>query len=533
MQDTEQNEIPASEGGVRSENGKRRDGEGQGGSESPNHGRRQSDSGSPSDIGIKDGSGSPNDEGTQANNRDLDDNTEQRANKCRNRNTVSNISNVSKVSNIIEDRTEIQKQPRKRKHRHLWAAALSAALIFFGFSYYYLDKTLPDHLNIVEGRQEELRFPLLFASTLETQDEEVSLGNPSDIPADKIRISGADSFHLFGREEGSYQMDVKLFGLLKVKEVQVDVVDENYVIPCGIPVGIYLKAKGVMVIGTGTVTGLDGMKVEPAYGVLRSGDYIETVNGQSLDNKEDLVEAVNQAGSSRVTLGIRRGEEVMTVSMTPVETDDGSYKLGAWVRDDTQGIGTMTYMDLNGNFGALGHGISDTDTGDVVEIETGALYETQIMGIEKGESGSPGVMSGVIYYSPGTQLGQIEANTETGVFGTADESLRSRIMSQAIPVGYRQEVTAGPALLRSSVSGQVKDYQIEIKKVDYSSSHRTKSIVFEVTDPELLELTGGVVQGMSGSPIIQNGKLIGAVTHVFVQDSARGYGIFIENMLEH
>ena len=421
----------------------------------------------------------------------------------------------------------------KKRRKKMWRAVFGGTLLFFGFSCYYLDNTLPDHLNIVEGRREELRFPLLFASTLEMKDEEVSLGNPSDIPADKIRISGSDSFQLVGREAGSYQMDVKLFGLVKVKEVQVDVVNENYVIPCGIPVGIYLKAEGVMVIGTGSVTGLDGMNVEPAYGVLRSGDYIETINGRSLENKEELVEAVNRAGSSRVTLGIRRGDEEMTVSMTPVETEDGSFKLGAWVRDDTQGIGTMTYMDLDGNFGALGHGISDTDTGDVVEIDTGALYETQIMGIEKGESGSPGVMSGVIYYSPGTQLGEIEANIETGVFGTAGENLRSRIASEAIPVGYRQEVAAGPALLRSSVSGEVKDYQIEIKKVDYSSSHRTKSIVFEVTDPELLNLTGGVVQGMSGSPIIQNGKLIGAVTHVFVQDSAKGYGIFIENMLDH
>ncbi|MDO5415962.1 MAG: SpoIVB peptidase, partial [Lachnospiraceae bacterium] len=321
-------------------------------------------------------------------------------------------------------------------------------------------------------------------------------------------------------------------GLLKVKEVQVDVVGENYAVPCGTPVGIYLKSDGVLVIGTGTLTGVDGMNVEPAYGVLRSGDYIEAINGKPLSKKEELVEAVNQAGTGRVTLQIRRGQEKMTVSMNPVEDGDGRYKLGAWVRDDTQGIGTLTYLDLNGRFGALGHGISDSDTGGVVEIQEGALYETQIMGIEKGVSGKPGVMSGMIYYGPGTRLGDIEKNLETGIFGTAGESLRSRINSPAIPVGYRQDVQPGPALIRSSVSGAVKDYQIEIQKVDYSSSHRTKSIVFQVTDPELLSLTGGIIQGMSGSPIIQNGKLVGAVTHVFVQDSTRGYGIFVETMLK-
>ena len=245
------------------------------------------------------------------------------------------------------------------------------------------------------------------------------------------------------------------------------------------------------------------------------------------------MEAVNAAGARKVTLTVRREQEQLEIAMTPVEASDGTYKLGAWVRDDTQGIGTMTYLDLNGNFGALGHGISDTDTGGVVEIESGALYETQIMGIEKGESGAPGVMSGVIYYSPGTQLGQITANTDTGVFGVAGDGLKELAASQALPVGYRQDVTTGPAYLRSSVSGEVRDYQVEITKVDYSSSHRTKSIVFQVTDPDLLTLTGGVIQGMSGSPLIQNGKLIGAVTHVFVQDSAKGYGIFIENMLSH
>lgn len=420
----------------------------------------------------------------------------------------------------------------------MWQAGISAFLLSLGFTYYYLDKTVPDQLNIVAGEQEEMRFPLLFQSTLEmkgTEASEVSLGNPSNIPSNQIRISGNQPFQMLGTKEGSYQMEVRLFGLLKVKEVQVDVVDENYAIPCGTPVGIYLKSNGVLVIGTGTLTGADGMNVEPAYGVLRSGDYIEAINGKPLSKKEELIQAVNQSGSEKVTLDIRRGQEQMTVSMSPVEDEDGTYKLGAWVRDDTQGIGTMTYLDLNGRFGALGHGISDSDTGEVVEIQDGALYETQIMGIEKGSSGKPGVMSGVIYYGPGSQLGEIDANTETGIFGTAGEALRSRIssISEPIPIGYRQDVQIGPALLRSSVSGEVKDYQVEIRKVDYSTGHRTKSIVFEVVDQELLSLTGGVIQGMSGSPLIQDGKLIGAVTHVFVQDSTKGYGIFIENMLSH
>ena len=204
-------------------------------------------------------------------------------------------------------------------------------------------------------------------------------------------------------------------------------------------------------------------------------------------------------------------------------------------------------MDLNGNFGALGHGISDSDTGDLVETSKGELYTTQIMGIEKGTVGKPGLLSGVIYYGPGSLMGEIKENTDEGIFGTVneaflkqsgmDEKLKSNAAGQlptaAMEIARRQEVKAGPAVIRSSVSGEVRDYDIEIQKVDYNSGHKNKSMVIKVTDPDLIALTGGIVQGMSGSPIIQNGKLAGAVTHVFLQDSTRGYGILIENMLEH
>ncbi len=219
--------------------------------------------------------------------------------------------------------------------------------------------------------------------------------------------------------------------------------------------------------------------------------------------------------------------------MSPVKTEDGTYKLGAWVRDDTQGIGTLTYVDENGNFGALGHGISDSDTGKVVEIEHGELYDTEILGIERGTVGNPGVMAGVIYYGPGSQLGAITDNTEIGIFGTVNDRLRQTLTADAVPVGYRQDVRKGQAWVRSDVSGQLRDYEIEIQKISLNPVQENKSIVLKVVDPELLKLTGGIVQGMSGSPIIQDGKLIGAVTHVFVQDSTRGYGIFVEDMMKH
>ncbi len=423
---------------------------------------------------------------------------------------------------------------RKSRYRRCLIWTFWVSLLFtIGFSYYYMERMVPDRISIVLDQEEILQFPLPLQVTLQSESEEVSLGNGSNIPSGQITVTRNQAFSLYGREEGSYQLGLDLFGLLRLKEIQVNVVDRQYAVPCGAPVGIYLKSDGVMVIGTGELIGADGLPVEPAAGILQSGDYIESINGVSLETKEELAEEVSNLNGREASLIIRRNNQEMEVSLHPTVTQDGGSKLGVWVRSDTQGIGTVTYLDLNGGFGALGHGISDSDTGTMVEIENGELYDTEIIGVEKGSIGNPGVMSGVIYYGPGSLLGKVTANTDEGIFGTVNSRFMKQISGEPLEIGYRQDVTRGPAYIRSGVSGELKDYEIEILKVDYSTSHTNKSLVIQVTDPELLSLTGGIVQGMSGSPIIQNGKLIGAVTHVFVQDSTKGYGIFIENMLRH
>lgn len=408
------------------------------------------------------------------------------------------------------------------------------SLIFcIGFSWFYMKRVIPDKLNIVAEEEEQFHFSMPFDVTLSSDSKEVVLSNGSNIPSDQIHLQVNQPFSVYSENQGSYKIGLKLFGCIRLKDIQVNVVDTKYAIPCGSPIGIYLKADGIMVIGTGDVTKKDGMIVEPAFGILQSGDYIEAINGTPLNDKESLISELNKIGASETVLKVRRNGQEIDVKMNPIETEDGTYKLGIWVRDDTQGIGTMTYVDMNGQFGALGHGISDSDTGNVVQITDGALYETAILGIEKGTFGKPGVMSGIIYYGPGSTLGIIKANTEEGIFGSVNERFKQSITQDAIPIGYRQDVKKGIAYIRSDVSGKVRDYEIEIQRVDYSTTHKSKGMVIKVTDPELLALTGGIVQGMSGSPIIQDGKLIGAVTHVFIQDSTRGYGIFIENMINH
>ena len=408
-----------------------------------------------------------------------------------------------------------------------------AGLVFTaGYGWYYAEHQIPEHFSVAEGEETSFSLDLPLYTTLLSESEEVILKGDSDIPQDEIRIRPDQEFSLYARKDGNFRLGLKLFGTIPFKEISVNVEDACYAVPCGMPVGIYLKSRGVMVIGTGKVTDENGSEAEPAYGILQSGDYIEAINGQPLSDKEALITSLNRMGESEALLRVRRGGRELELSVDTVKTADGSRKLGAWVRDDTQGIGTMTYLKPDGGFGALGHGISDSDTGRVVEIENGALYETEILGIEKGSAGNPGVMAGVIYYGPGSRLGSVAQNTDCGIFGTAGQAFCDAVGQQTMEVGHRQDVKRGKAWIRSCVSGEACDYEIEIQRVDYSPAKENKSLVFQVTDERLLRLTGGIVQGMSGSPILQNGKLVGAVTHVFVQDSTRGYGIFVEDMLK-
>lgn len=430
---------------------------------------------------------------------------------------------------------------RKEKlHRWLTAVFWISLICSLVFSWFYLNRSVPDKLNLVVDERENFYFPLPVKVTLESESEEVVVGNGSNIPSDQIHLQLNRPFSLYSSNEGTYHLNLKLFGLINFKDIELDVSDTKYAIPCGMPVGIYMKSDGLMVIGTGEVEAKDGTEIDPAEGILKSGDYIETINGTPAEDKNDMIEAVAKAKDSPIQLKVRRGNETMDVTMTPVETKDGEFKLGIWIRDDTQGIGTMTYVTESGKYGALGHGISDSDTGLLVNTSGGELYDTEIMGIEKGSMGKPGVLSGVIYYGGQSKLGTIETNTDQGIFGTVGDKMWREINRtlgegpgrEPIPIGYRQDIKKGKAYIRSCISGKPENYEIEIQKIDYSTAHKNKGLVIKVTDQKLLNLTGGIVQGMSGSPIIQDGKLIGAVTHVFVNDPTRGYGIFIENMLD-
>ena len=324
----------------------------------------------------------------------------------------------------------------------------------------------------------------------------------------------------------------KLFGIIPIKEVQADIVAEQEVYASGENIGIYVQTDGIFVIGTGNFEGMDGVLYAPAQNVLKSGDYICAVDGKKLENKEALMDAVDKCEGKSLVLRIRRNGETLELYIQPKLSKEETYKLGVWVRDDLAGIGTLTYISQDGSYGALGHAVTDMDTGSMLEVGTGKLYNSRLVGIVKGESGKPGELSGVINYEEKYCMGDIEENCERGIYGTLHEKNNLLENAVAYPVGYKQDIEPGEAEIISDIDGTIAHYKIRITEVNYRKNKENKSILFEVEDAALLESTGGIVQGMSGSPVIQNGRLIGAVTHVFVDDAKKGYGIFIEDMLE-
>lgn len=316
-------------------------------------------------------------------------------------------------------------------------------------------------------------------------------------------------------------------------EVSQEAISEDTVLVGGMPVGIYMETDGVMVLDTEHIKGVDGVEYEPASHLVKCGDYITGFNGRSIDSKKELMDALKTLDEDEVVLQLRREDETIDVKLKPVECGANEYKLGIWVRDNVQGLGTITFLTGKSEFGALGHGIHDTDTNVLLSIADGTLYKTSIHSIKKGENGIPGSMEGIIVYNGYNKLGTIVKNTDAGIYGKVDKI--DDLFFEQIPVqaASKDEIEIGEATIRCFVDNGVEEYNIMVTDIDYSGHEVNKGLVIQVTDPKLLEKTGGIIQGMSGSPILQNGKLIGAVTHVFVQDSTKGYGIFIENMLEN
>ncbi len=353
---------------------------------------------------------------------------------------------------------------------------------------------------------------------------------------DAINVGGAYvcqtltnmSSKVSAQPESEYVTSVKLFNIFPVKNAKVTVTQRKYVVPGGDVFGIRLYTKGVMVIRIDEVTTLSGNQSPGKDAGLKEGDMIISVEGVSITRNKELSSVFADSKGKTLKMQIERDGQIKEIEFTPVLSDDSSYKGGLWIRDSTAGIGTITWYDrTNGIFAGLGHAVCDVDTGEIMPLSGGNAVEATVNGCYKGSKGSAGELCGI--FSSGS-IGELYINGNTGVYGVMNSYDTS---ANLLPVAMKQEVKAGPAQIICTVDKDgPKYYEAEISKVYNTTSSGQRNFIIKVTDERLIEITGGIVQGMSGSPVVQNGMLVGAVTHVFLDDCTEGYGIFAENMLE-
>lgn len=331
-------------------------------------------------------------------------------------------------------------------------------------------------------------------------------------------------------ETGKIDMGVKLFDSLNVANLTVNVIPKTTVIPLGNTIGLKLYTEGVLVVG---MSEIEGMKPYENTGI-KEGDRIIKIDKEKILNTEDLVQTVNSSQGKQVQITYIKDatNEEKVANILPAKTKDNEYKLGLWVRDAAAGVGTLTFYESDSKmFAALGHGITDIDTGGLVTIANGELVNSNIVSITKGEKGNPGEIRGSIEGE--AKLGDISKNTSFGIFGKITNKTRLEINQNEMQVLARNEIKQGKAQIICELEeGKKKTYEIQIQKIYTANNRDNKSMLIKVTDKELLEKTGGIIQGMSGSPIIQNGKFVGAVTHVLVNDPTTGYAVFADMMLK-
>jgi len=403
----------------------------------------------------------------------------------------------------------------KRKIIKGTAVILSVAMVgLFGTAEYY-SVHLPSSLTTESGNEIRIaQYPEIFCFS--HSDSAIPVSNNTD---------------------GTSQATLTLFGAIPVKNIEVYEAEAPTLVAGGNPFGIKLLMDGVMVTEMGEVETENGEKICPAQNAgIQVGDVIKSADGKNITSNDEIQEIIGNSNGKKIKIIVSRDGKDFPVFLKPEYSESvGSWRGGMWVRDSIAGIGTMTFFNkTTGEFAGLGHPVCDSDTGELVPIYSGEAVPVEITDAKKGSKGIPGELHGQFMY--GGNFGILNRNNSCGVYGLLSEQTVKALCetSKEYKMGYRQDIKTGSAEIMTTISGDVpKKYSIEIEKIDYNSAESTKNMVIRITDKELLESTGGIVQGMSGSPVIQDGKIIGAVTHVFVSDPTKGYAIFAENMAEY
>lgn len=393
--------------------------------------------------------------------------------------------------------------------------------------------SLPNEMRIFEGSLQQFKLSMPVMGTLVNSNPEILSVNGTELREVSVDLSQPVSVQ--PRKAGETQLQLK-WGNIPLKQMKVNVLPDIRVIPSGQSIGVKLQTAGVLVVGHHLVnTGTEKFSPGEKAGV-HVGDMIIRMNDMYINDMNDVKKMINEAGAKKesVQLLVVRGKEKLTLTLTPAkDSKDNEFRMGLYIRDSAAGVGTLTFYEpKSGAYGALGHVISDIDTGQPIVVGDGQIVKASVTSIEKGQSGNPGEKL-ARFYNESEVLGSITRNTPFGIFGKIKEKPKRSLYSEPIPVALAEQVQTGPAKILTVVEGQkVEEYDIEIVNVVKQHFPATKGMIIKVTDKRLLEKTGGIIQGMSGSPIIQNGKLVGAVTHVFVNDPTSGYGCYIEWMLQ-
>lgn len=377
---------------------------------------------------------------------------------------------------------------------------------------------IPESIILFKG--EELEINKIFGMSIEVANMEED--NAIQTAINEYNVSTE-----------TINVGVNLFGI-KVKEVSVNILEEMEVVPLGGLIGMKLYTDGVLVVGMSEIYGEDNRVYKPYENTgIKEGDRIIKINDEEIVSTENLIEVINESKGEAITITYLHDEKTLETNIVPIATDENNYKIGLWVRDTAAGVGTATFYDKNtGEIAVLGHGILDVDTEELIDISEGEITNTTVLSIVKGENGKTGKIQGIVEGQ--TVIGEIYKNTYFGVYGKIND-IRSLNTNEreSVKVALRNEINTGKATLMCTLDdGIVKEYEIEIEKIYLNNNSNNKSMLVKVIDEELLEKTGGIIQGMSGSPIIQNGKLIGALTHVLVQNPKQGYAVFADTMIK-
>ena len=395
-------------------------------------------------------------------------------------------------------------------------------LVFFlsiVYSYTLVIETIPNELVVFEG--EKISVKTLLGLNIKNENQQT------------IETSSSNGEKL-SQDVGKSTLEVSLFDNILLKNVEVSVLPKTKVIPVGNIAGVKLYTSGVLVVGMSEIEGNDNKKYKPYENTgIKEGDTIIKVNDKNINSTSDLIQTVNLSQGHDISIKYVHQQETKECSITPVKTNNSQYKIGLWVRDSAAGVGTVTFYDpTSKTFGALGHGITDIDTNELINIASGEFITTKILNITKGESGNPGKIQGTIENQ--NNIGTIGKNTRFGIYGKVDNLASLNIdTSKEAEVALREEIQIGKAKILCSLDNQKpQEYEIEIEKIYKDNNYDNKSMKIKVTDEKLLEKTGGIIQGMSGSPVLQNGKFVGAITHVLVNNPQEGYAVFGDIMLK-